>query len=239
MFQGMSKRWAYDVFISYRRTGGAVKAELTKDELTKRGFRESRIFLDTRSLTGGDYLQTILGAIEQAGNIVVVITKDCFLDLPADSTWIKEIEHAIKLGKNIIPFYFDGITGLDAGSLPQGIRLLATENAVHYVHQYADASFDRLVSRLAKPHRAIPGWSKWLIGAVAAGGLAAGGYSALSDSQEPEGEGVYVVSSTTSKSYHKSKDCTSLRNARHPIIKVEKEEAIKQGKTPCKKCYGE
>ena len=239
MFQGMSKRWAYDVFISYRRTGGAVKAELTKDELTKRGFRESRIFLDTRSLTGGDYLQTILGAIEQAGNIVVVITKDCFLDLPADSTWIKEIEHAIKLGKNIIPFYFDGITGLDAGSLPQGIRLLATENAVHYVHQYADASFDCLVSRLAKPHKTIPGWSKWLIGAVAAGGLAAGGYSALNDSLEPEGEGVYVVSSTTSKSYHKTKDCTSLRNARHPIIKVEKEEAIKQGKTPCKKCYGE
>jgi hypothetical protein len=92
---------------------------------------------------------------------------------------------------------------------------------------------------VAKPHKAIPGWSKWLIGAVAAGGLAAGGHSALSDSQEPEGEGVYVVSSTTSKSYHKTKDCTSLRNARHPIIKVEKEEAIKQGKTPCKKCYEE
>lgn len=75
------------MFISYRRLGGAEKAELTKGELIKRGFRESRIFLDTRSITAGDYLKTILNAIPDSWNVVVLITKDCFKDLPIGSTW--------------------------------------------------------------------------------------------------------------------------------------------------------
>ena len=106
----MQKGTTYDVFISYRRQGGAVKAELTKDELAKRGFRDSRMFLDTRSLTSGNYLKTILDAIEGSRNIVVIVTKDCLKNLPTDSTWIREIEYAIELHKNIVPIYFDGIT---------------------------------------------------------------------------------------------------------------------------------
>lgn len=106
----MPKGTTYDVFISYRRQGGAVKAELTKDELAKRGFRDSRMFLDTRSLTSGNYLKTILDAIADSRNIVVIVTKDCFKNLPTDSTWIREIEYAIELHKNIVPIYFDGIT---------------------------------------------------------------------------------------------------------------------------------
>lgn len=106
----MQKGITYDVFISYRRQGGAVKAELTKDELAKRGFRDSRMFLDTRSLTSGNYLKTILDAIEGSRNIVIIVTKDCLKNLPTDSTWIREIEYAIELHKNIVPIYFDGIT---------------------------------------------------------------------------------------------------------------------------------
>lgn len=106
----MQKGTTYDVFISYRRQGGAVKAELTKDELAKRGFCDFRMFLDTRSLTSGNYLKTILDAIEGSRNIVIIVTKDCLKNLPTDSTWIREIEYAIELHKNIVPIYFDGIT---------------------------------------------------------------------------------------------------------------------------------
>lgn len=49
----MAKEKTYDVFISYRRQGGAEKTELVKGELIKRGFRESRMFMDTRSLSSG------------------------------------------------------------------------------------------------------------------------------------------------------------------------------------------
>lgn len=233
----MPKGNTYDVFISYRRQGGAVKAELTKDELAKRGFRDSRMFLDTRSITSGNYLKTILDAVANSRNCVVIVTKDCFKNLPTDSTWVREIEYAIELHKNIVPIYFDGITELKSDEIPSSIQRLAFENAVQYVHQYADASFDRLASRLSKEPIALPKWGKWLIGAVAAGGLAAGGYTAIDNASDLKPGEVYVVNSETAKSYHKSKDCVSLKNARHRIKKMSEEEAISHGKKPCKRCY--
>ena len=233
----MSRKKTYDIFISYRRQGGAVKAELTKDELEKRGFRESLMFFDTRSLSSGNYQKTILDAIANSKNFVVVITRDCFKDLSDDSTWVKEIEYAIELHKNIVPLYFDDITELKADEIPSGIKHLAYENAVLYVHQYAEASFDRLASRLSKEPVTLPKWGKWLIGTITAGGLAAGGYTAVDNAIELKPGEVYVVNSETAKSYHNSKDCPTLKNARHRIKKTTEEEAIQQGKTPCKRCF--
>lgn len=233
----MQKKKTYDVFISYRRQGGAEKAELTKGELIKRGFRESRLFMDTRSLSSGNYLDGILKALDASNNLVVIVTKGCFDNLSEDSPWVKEIAHALETGKIIVPIYFDGITEVKPSELPLGIQRLAHENAVIYVHQYADASFDRLASRLSKEPVSMPKWSKWVLGAVAAGGLAVGGYTAVDNATDlKEGE-VYVVNSETAKSYHNSKDCVSLKNARHRIKKVTEEEAILQGKKPCKRCY--
>lgn len=76
----MAKEKTYDVFISYRRQGGAEKAEFVKGELIKRGFRESRMFMDTRSLSSGNYMESILKALDASRNLVVVITKDSFKD---------------------------------------------------------------------------------------------------------------------------------------------------------------
>ena len=156
--------------------------------------------------------------------------------MPTDSTWVREIEYAIELHKNIVPIYFDGITGLKADEIPSCIQRLAFENAVQYVHQYADASFDRLASRLYKEPIALPKWSKWLIGAVAAGGLAAGGYTAIDNASGLKSGEVYVVNSSSSKSYHIDRNCATLKNAKHRIKKVPEEEAILDGKKPCKKC---
>ncbi len=233
----MPKGNSYDVFISYRRQGGSVKAELTKDELAKRGFRESSMFLDTRSLFSGNYLETILDAIANSRNFVVIITKDCFKNLPKDSTWVREIEYALELHKNIVPIYFDGITELRADELPSCIQRLTCENAVQYVHQYADASFDRLASRLSKETVALPKWGKWLIGAVAAGGLAAGGYTAINNAADLKPGEVYVVNSETAKSYHIDRNCATLKNAKHRIKKVSEEEAVREGRKPCQRCY--
>ena len=233
----MAKEKTYDVFISSRRQGGAVKAELTKDELAKRGFRESRMFMDTRSLSSGNYMEIILKAVEQSRNMVVIITKDCLDGLTEDSPWAQEIAYAIAKGKTIVPVYFDGITEIDRAKLLESIKRLSFENAVIYVHQYADASFDRLAERLSKESVKLPKWGRWALGAVAAGGLAVGGYTAVDNASDlKEGE-VYVVNSETAKSYHNSKDCVSLKNARHRIKMITEEEAIQQGKKPCKRCY--
>ena len=235
----MAKQNTYDVFISYRRIGGAEKAELVKSELIKRGFHESRIFLDTRSISSGNYLKAILQAVANSKNVVVVITKDCFNDLPSDSTWVHEIEYAIEMHKSIVPIYFDGITGIIVDDLPASIRSISFENAVLYVHPYADASFDRLASRLPKEPVILPKWSKWLIGAAIAGGLALGGYATINHFTSLRlGPGeVLVVDSPSAKSYHNSRDCITLKNAKHRIKKITEEEAIEQGKKPCKKCY--
>ena len=168
---------------------------------------------------------------------MVVVTKDSFKDLTEDSPWAKEISHALANGKTIVPIYFDGITEIKPEILPESIKRLAFENAVIYVHQYADASFDRLAERLSKEPVSMPTWSKWLIGAVAAGGIAAGGYSAVDNATELKPGEVYVVNSETAKSYHNSKNCVSLKNARHRIKKITEEEAISKGKKPCKRCY--
>ena len=39
----------YDIFISYRRKGGSERAELLKAILEKRGYKGSRVFMDTHS----------------------------------------------------------------------------------------------------------------------------------------------------------------------------------------------
>ena len=234
----MAKEKTYDVFISYLRQGGAVKAELVKDELVKRGFRESRMFMDTRSLLTGNYMESILDAIERSRNVVVIITKGCFDDLSEDSPWALEIARAIQQGKTIVPIYFDGIGEIKAEDLPVNMRRLSYENAVLYVHSYSDASFDRLAERLSKEPRKLPKWGQWALGAVAAGGIAVGGYNAVENSTDSLQPGeVYVVASSSSTSYHKTKKCTTLKNARHRIKKITEEEAVQQGKKPCKRCW--
>ena len=203
----MKHNSTYDVFISYRRQGGAVKAELTKNELEKRGFKSSRIFLDTRSISSGNYLDAIRNAISNTENIVVIITKDCFMDLPANSIWINEIEYAIKLKKNIVPIYFDNITEIKADEIPFRIRHIVFENAVQYVHQYTDASFNRLASRLPKHLHSHSTWNKWLIGGIMAVSIATGSYIAINNNNNySKHTKVYVVSSPNSKSYHSTRN---------------------------------
>lgn len=234
----MAEEKIYDVFISYRRHGGAEMAELTKSELSKRGFRDARMFMDTRSLSSGNYMEGILKAIDASRNLVAIVTKDSFKDLSEESPWAKEVAYALKIGKTIVPIYFDGITEIKPDELPGSIQRLAFENAVAYVHQYADASFDRLAERLSREPVKLPKWGKWALGAVAAGGLAVGGYNAVDNANDylQPGE-VFVVASNSAKSYHSTKQCTTLKSARHRIKKITEEEAVQQGKKPCKRCY--
>lgn len=126
---------------------------------------------------------------------------------------------------------------MNADELPPSIQSLALENAVPYVHQYADASFDRLASRLSKDPVSLPKWSKWVIGAVAASGLAAGGYTVVENNADLKPDEVYVVNSETARSFHQYKDCIYLKNAKHRVKKITMEEATKEGKKPCKRCY--
>lgn len=229
----------YDVFISYRRQGGSESAVLVRNELMQRGIRSSRIFLDTNSLSTGNYLDSISNALSDTRNLVVVITEGCFDGLTDDSNWTWEIRSAMALGLNIVPIYFDGIRQVDAHALPSSIKNLSFENAVLYVHEYSKASFDRLRERLDPGSHAMPRWAKWAAAAVASTGLAFGAYSAVDNAGSLREGKVYVIESATSKCYHMDRKCITLKNAKHRLKQVTEEDAIAMGKRPCKKCCGE
>lgn len=225
----------YDVFISYRRDGGAEKAELVKSVLLERGYGADRIFMDTRSLGTGNYAENLSAAIGESVNVLVVVTRGCFDNLPAEGNWVREIRTAMALGKNIVPVYFDGIFEIDPESVPESIRGFTQENAVVYVHQYAEASYDLMCSRLPKEKKDMPRWAKWTAAAAVATAAAAGGVAVSGPGSLKDGE-VYIVDSPTSKCYHMDKDCFTLKNKTHKLKTITLEEALQMGKRPCSKC---
>ena len=139
----------YDVFISYRRKSASERAELLKAIFLQHGYKEDKIFMDTHSLKGGDFKQRITEAIEQSGNIVVLITEKCFDGIRENDYWVYEISKSFELGKNIIPVLFDGIS-LSTAMIPDLLKDLPRLNAVGYNHEYADAFYNKLISFLVK-----------------------------------------------------------------------------------------
>lgn len=97
----------YDVFISYRRDGGESFAMMLKNELKDRGFR---VFHDVECLRSGDFNKQLYNEIEESQKVLLVLPPNaldrCIIN-PND--WVRlEIEHAMRLGKDIIPIYMRG-----------------------------------------------------------------------------------------------------------------------------------
>lgn len=135
----------YAAFISYRRVGGAGMAELVKNALTKRGYNERQIFIDTQSAKTGNYIQTIDEAIAETRNFIVIITRNCFCNLDENGIWVHELRRARDLRKNIIPIYFDGIEKISPEYMPDSIIDFPLSNAVIYSEKYAEASWNKMM----------------------------------------------------------------------------------------------
>ena len=148
----ISEKILFDAFISYRRKGGSEQAQLVKSELRQRGIAENRIFLDTHSLHEGDFKQKIEVAISQSNNIIIIISKGCFEEVRTTDYWYMEIREAMKQSKRIIPVLFDNIMSLDQLPIPSDLYELRNRNFIRYQHEYADATFDKLISFLGVEH---------------------------------------------------------------------------------------
>jgi hypothetical protein len=98
----------FDVFLSYRRLGGADFAQLLKVELQALGLR---VFLDIDNLGTGKFDDALQHSLGCSKNIVLVWTKGCmdrfFTPLKASEMDFvrEEYKLALALGKNIIPLY--------------------------------------------------------------------------------------------------------------------------------------
>lgn len=123
----------YDIFISYRRIGGAQYARILQLMLSQRGYK---VFLDYDELTDGKFGEHIQEAIKSAPIFMLVLSKESLERCKNEDDWVRrEIQLAISLNKHIIPInpdnMFDGI--------PEDIPNDIKEEVG--THQHSDISF--------------------------------------------------------------------------------------------------
>lgn len=96
----------YDVFISYRRDGGELMAHILFERLSKIGYS---VFQDIESLRSGNFNKALLDVIENCTDVILILPPNGLDRCNNEDDWVrKEVEHALKLGKNIIPIMLRG-----------------------------------------------------------------------------------------------------------------------------------
>lgn len=133
----MAEHSKYDIFISYRRDGGAQYARILQLELEKRGYR---VFLDYEELTDGVFGDNIKEAISEAPIFMLVLSAHYLDRCKNESDWVREeIMLAIKQQKHFIPINpdnsFDGIPA----DIPENIKQVVGS------HQHSEVNFGQLL----------------------------------------------------------------------------------------------
>lgn len=144
----------YDVFLSYRRVGGADFAQLLKLLLRAEGLR---VFLDVENLGAGDFQAQLVRCLRSSRNVILVWTKGCmnrFLDDAdeASGDFVRlEYQHALSMQKNIVPVYKEDFEFPASARLPENVRAVMSANAVKWIAaEYRDASLKKLVENLVR-----------------------------------------------------------------------------------------
>jgi len=127
------KKTKYDIFISYRRVGGAQYARILQLMLIQRGYR---VFLDYDELTDGVFSDKIKAALKEAPVFMLVLSERSMERCVNDGDWVREeITLAVEQNKHIIPINPDN--GFDG--FPEGMPKKLQE--VIGSHQHSEISF--------------------------------------------------------------------------------------------------
>lgn len=145
----------FDVFISYRRSDGTVKARALDLAF---GIDDCRTFLDFKSLGTGAFDKRLENAVLDAPIFIMVLTDDYFKRCvkggetsdgktvfePDEDDWVrKEIELALANGKKIIPINYDKVLDNIPDYLDEDLK---KGLGVHqFVNLYGDNTFDDAV----------------------------------------------------------------------------------------------
>ena len=134
----------YDVFISYRRDGGAAMARILQDRLTELGYR---VFFDRESLRSGYFNTGLYSVIDQCKDVIVVLSPGALDRCENEGDWVrKEVEHALHQKKNVVPVFLEGFTFPEA--LPESINDLRFCNGTVANEEFFDAFIEKLSSFL-------------------------------------------------------------------------------------------
>lgn len=97
----------YDIFISYRREGGAQYARILQLMLQQMGYK---VFLDYDELTDGIFGDHIKEAIKEASIFMIILSQHSMDRCVNENDWLRqEILLAVQEQKHIIPVNPDGV----------------------------------------------------------------------------------------------------------------------------------
>lgn len=123
----------YDIFISYRRIGGAQYARILQLMLQQRGYR---VFLDYDELKDGVFSEHIVAAIKESPIFMFVLSEGALDRCKNEDDWVRqEIMLAIEQEKHIIPVNPDNNFGDMPKDIPEEIKTAVGS------HQHSEISF--------------------------------------------------------------------------------------------------
>ncbi len=136
----------FDVFISYRRSDSAEVARLLQRCLQDRGLTT---FLDVDELGAGHFDDSLLEVIAQAGDFVVILSRDALARCADPNDWLRrEIATALRGGKNVVPVLMPGFAFPAPKALPAELAELPRYQSVTYSHEYFAAMLEKLCGYL-------------------------------------------------------------------------------------------
>ena len=147
---GQNENEKYDIFISYRRDGGWETAKHLRDILVGKKYW---VFFDMNDLKNGYFNNALLHYIDECQDFIIILSPNS-LDRCKESEedWVrKELAHALKAGKNIIPVMHEKFDF--PKDLPDDIKDVAYINGIRVYKDVFDAIVERIISFLkSKPH---------------------------------------------------------------------------------------
>lgn len=170
------KRHNYDIFISYRRDGGAQYARTLQLMLEKKGYK---VFLDYDELKDEKFSPQIEAAIENSTIYMILLTKGSMARCANDGDWVRrEIEIAVKNGKRIVPVNPDGTYDGMPANVPQPIKnaIEDTQHSEINFGQTLNVTVDQMIKNRIRPYIHHFSWGIWLCVAVGLCVIASIGY---------------------------------------------------------------
>lgn len=135
-----------DAFISYRRDGGYLMAQLLREVLKNKGINCYLVLEEEKS---GQFDIRLLDAIKNSSNFLLVLTKGALDRCVHPDDWVRrEIVEAANGGKHIIPVRypdFEWPKNLNQ-EFPMEIRRLENEQGVILRPEYLQASVEKIIN---------------------------------------------------------------------------------------------
>lgn len=141
----------YDIFISYRRQGGAQYARILQLMLSRRGYE---VFLDYDELTDGIFGDHIREAIVNSSVFMLILSEGALDRCVNEDDWVRqEISLAVSERKHIIPVDPDGAFKGMPDEVPDFIKAVANDHSRSEIHfgQTLAATVDFMVEKRVAP----------------------------------------------------------------------------------------